>query len=98
MAADLGLVADAAEGDPDEPAAQGPGHGLAQRRLADAGRTGEQEHGAGATAADDLEAPLGAPGPDGEVLHDPVLHLVEAMVVGVEDLPGSGEVGDVLGA
>ena len=88
VAADLGLVAHAAEGDPDEVAAEGARDGLAERGLADAGRADQREHGAGAAAADDLEAARGAPGPDGEVLDDPVLHVVEAGVVGVEDAPG----------
>ena len=38
VAADLGLVAHAAEGDPHERAAQGAADRLAERRLADAGR------------------------------------------------------------
>ena len=98
VAADLGLVADAAEGDADELAAQRARDGLAERGLADAGRPDEQDHGAGAAAADDLQAALGAAGADGEVLHDPVLDLVEAVVVGVEHLAGGGDVGRVLGA
>ena len=98
VAADLGLVADAAQGDPHEAAAQCVGHGLAQRGLADPGRPGQQDHGARAAAADDLQAALGAPGPDREVLHDPLLDLLEAVVVGVEDLAGPDHVVVVLGA
>ena len=75
-----------------------PRDGLAERGLADAGRTDQRQHGAGAAAADDLQAALGATGADGEVLHDPVLHVVEAVVVGVEDLAGARDVGGVLGA
>ena len=97
VAADLGLVADAAEGDADELAAQRPGDGLAERGLADAGRAGEQDHRAGAAAADDLEAALGAAARDGEVLHDPLLDLVEAVVVGVEHRARRHDVGGVLG-
>ena len=93
VAADLGLVAHAAEGDADELAAQRAGDRLAERGLADAGRAGEQDDGARAAAADDLEAALGAAGADGEVLHDPVLDLVEAVVVGVEHRAGGGDVG-----
>ena len=89
VATDLGLVADAAEGDADELAAHGAGDGLAQRGLADAGRTGQQDHRAGAAAADHLQAALGAAGADGEVLHDPLLDLVEAVVVGVQHLAGA---------
>ena len=88
VAADLGLVAHAAEGDADELAAERPGDGLAQRGLADAGRAGQHHHRAGAAAADDLQAALGAAGADREVLDDPVLDLVEAVVVGVEHLAG----------
>ena len=43
VAADLGLVVDAAQADPDELAAQGLGDALAQRRLAGARRAGEAE-------------------------------------------------------
>ena len=89
VAADLGLVAHAAEGDADELAAERAGDGLAQRRLADAGRADEREHGARAAAADDLQAALGATAAHGEVLDDAVLHVVEAVVVGVEDLARS---------
>ena len=53
---------------------------------------------AGAAATDDLEAALGATGADGEVLHDPLLDLVEAVVVGVEHGACRGDVGGVLGA
>ena len=60
MAADLGLVADAAEGDADELAAERARDRLAERGLADAGRADQREHRAGAAAADDLEAALGA--------------------------------------
>ncbi len=52
---------------------------------------------AGAPAADDLQAALGAAGADREVLHDPLLDLVEAVVVGVEHGPGGEHVVDVLG-
>ena len=56
MAADLGLVADAAERDPDELPAHRAGDGLAERGLADAGRADQGQHGAAAPAADDAEA------------------------------------------
>ena len=61
VAADLGLVAHAAEGDADELAAQRPGDRLAQRRLADAGRADQRQHRAGAPAADLLQAAAAAP-------------------------------------
>src|SRR6185369_15658511 len=47
--------------------------------------------------ADDLEAAGGAPGPDGQVLHDAVLHVGQAVVVGVEHLAGGRDVRGVLG-
>ena len=61
VAADLGLVAHAAEGDADELAAEGAGDRLAERRLADAGRADEGEDGAGLAARGALlvDAPLG---------------------------------------
>ena len=98
VAADLGLVADAAEGDPDELPAERARDRLAERGLADAGRTGQQDHRARAAAADHLEPALGAAAADGEVLHDPLLDLVEPVVVGVEHGAGGGHVGGVLGA
>ena len=86
MAADLRLVAHAAEGDPHEAATEGAGDRLAERGLADAGRADEGEDGAGLAArgADLLDAALLAELAHGEQLHDPLLHLVEAGVVGVE--------------
>ncbi len=96
--ADLGLVAHAAERDAHELPAQGARHRLPQRGLADAGRPDEGEHRSGPAAADDLEPALGAPGADGEVLHDPLLDVVEPVVVGVEHLAGAHDVGGVLGA
>ena len=97
MAADLRLVADAAEGDPDELPAEGPGDALAERGLADAGRADEHQHGAGPAAADDLQAAGGSPAADGQVLHDAVLHVVQPVMIGVENLARGGDVGVVLG-
>jgi hypothetical protein len=51
VSADLRLVTYAAEGDAHERAAQRPGDALAERGLADSGRTGQQHDGAGAPAA-----------------------------------------------
>ncbi len=97
VAADLGLVTYAAECDADEVAAQRTGDALAQRRLADAGRADERHDGAGPASADDLETAFAAAGAYGEVLHDAVLDVVEAVVVGVEHLARGGDVGVVLG-
>ena len=93
MAADLGLVAHAAEGDPHELAAQGAGDRLAERRLADAR---EDRPGPGSRPRSRRPVPtssMPALGPQlahGQVLDDALLHLVEAGVVGVEDGAGLG--------
>ena len=78
VAADLGLVVDAAEAHPHELAAHGPGDALAERRLADAG---------GADEGEDRAADLVREGAHREVLEDALLDLLEAVVVLVED-PG----------
>ena len=88
MAADLRLVVDAAEAHPDELAAHRPGDALAERRLADAGRSDEGE---------DRAADLVGEGADREVLEDPLLDLLEAVVVLVEDLGGLLDVELVVG-
>ena len=61
------------------------------------GGPASSDHGARAAAADHLEPALGAPAPDGEVLDDPLLDLVEPVVVGVEHGAGGDHVGGVLG-
>ena len=52
MAPDLGLVADAAQGDPDELAPEGAGHRLAERGLAHPGRPDQGQDGPGAAPVD----------------------------------------------
>ena len=94
---DFCLIADPAERDPDELAAHRPGHRLAQRGLADAGRPDQGEHGAAAAAADDAEAPVRAALAHRQVLDDPLLHVVEPGVVLIEDPPRPGDVVGVLG-
>ncbi len=98
VAADLGLVADAAERHPDELAAHRAGHGLAQGRLADSGRAGQGQHGAAAPAAHHAETLVLAALAHRQVLDDAVLHVGQAGVVGVEHGPGAGDVVVVLGA
>ena len=105
VAADLGLVADAAEGDPHERAAQGAGDRLAEAGLADAGRPDEGDDRATprpvaalGVAVAASTAPLGPQLAHGEELDDAVLDLVEAVVVGVEHLAGVGQVELVGGA
>ncbi len=95
--ADLGLVAHAAEGHPDELAAQGAGHGLTQRRLADARGTRQHQHRTGAASADDGHPALRAPGAHRQVFHDAFLDVGQPVMVGVQDGPGPGQVGRVLG-
>ena len=79
VAADLGLVVDAAEAHPHELAAHRLGDALAQRGLADAGRADEGE---------DRAADLVRQGAHREVLEDALLDLLEAVVVLVEDAGG----------
>ena len=92
VAADLGLVTHAAQGDPDELAPERVGHGLAQRRLADAGGTDQGQDGARAAPVDRRQPALGLELAHGQVLEDAVLHVLEAVVVGVEDALGLRDV------
>ena len=79
MAADLGLVVDAAEAHAHELAAHGPGDALAERGLAHAWRSDEGE---------DRTAERLREASHREVLEDPVLDLLQAVMVLVEDLGG----------
>ncbi len=72
VAADLGLVAHAAQRDADELASQRPGDRLAERRLADPRRADE---------AEDRPLHLLLQLADAEVLEDPRLDLLEVVVV-----------------
>jgi len=83
VTADLGLVTHAAERHPDELATRRLGDGLAERGLADAGGTDEAQDRAG-----ELVRPL----LHGEVLDDPLLDLVEAEMVLVEQRLGTEQV------
>lgn len=98
VAADLGLVADAAEGDADELAAHRVGDGLSEAGLADAGRADQGQYGTAAPAADHAEAPVAAPLAHGQVLGDALLHVLQARVLGVEHGLGALDVVGVLGA
>ena len=98
MPADLGLVADAAEGDPDEAPPEGAGDGLAEGRLADPGRPDEKEDGTRLAPGLPGEAPLDAELAHRQVLDDALLDVREPGVVGVEDRPRLLEVEPVLGA
>jgi hypothetical protein len=82
VAADLGLVAHAAERHAHELAPVAPGDRLADRGLAGAGRADQREDGAGAASScmpRSTRSFLTA-----EVLDDPVLDVLETGVVGVE--------------
>ena len=76
MAADLGLVVHPAKTDPHERPMHGARDGLAERGLADAGRTHE---------AQDRGLALRRQSPDRQVLDDPLLDLLQPEVVLVQD-------------
>src|ERR1700688_4576087 len=78
MAANLGLVADAADREAYALAAHRARDRLSERRLSDARRTDEAQNRAG-----HLFLELA----DREILDDPVFHFVEIVVIGVEGLP-----------
>ncbi len=106
VAADLGLVAYAAQRDTNEATAHCARDRLAERRLADARRADEGDDRAGASArgalpprrlVSDGHASLGAQLAHAEILDDAVLHLVETRVIGVEDGARFGHVELVFG-
>ena len=96
VAADLGLVTDAAERHAHELAVQRARDRLADRRLAGAGRADQGQDRAGALVL--LDAALLAELAHGEVLDDAVLHVVEPRMVGVEHLTRVHRVEPFLGA
>ena len=96
VAADLGLVADAAERHAHELAAERTRDRLADRGLAGAGRADERQDRAGALVG--LDAALLAQLPHRDVLDDPVLDVVETGMVGVEHLTRVLRVEPLLGA
>ena len=79
MAANLGLVAHAAERHAHELASGRLGDRLAERGLADAGRADQAEDRSGQLVGALLHR---------EVLDDALLDLLQAVVIGVEDLLG----------
>jgi hypothetical protein len=87
MAADLGLVADAAEGEADELAAGGARDRLRQRRLADTRRSDE---------AEDRPLRLLHELAHRQELEDALLDLLQAEMVLVEDRIGQLDVPDLL--
>src|SRR5262249_22318007 len=86
MAADLRLVAHAPEGHSDELPAGRAGDRFADGGFPGPGRADQGEDGAGAPAV--LHAALGAQLAYAEVFRDAPLHLLEALVVGVEHPAG----------
>ena len=83
MAADLGLVAHAAERNADELASGRLGDRLAKRGFADAGRADQTKDRAGQLIGALL---------DGQILDDPLLDLLETEMIGVEDLFGERQI------
>ena len=89
MAAELGLVVQPAQAHPLELAVQGAGDRLPQRGLAHARRADE---------AEDRRLGLRVELQHGQVLEDPLLDLLQVVVVLVEHLLGPFQVQDVVGA
>ena len=87
VAADFGLVMDAAKRDALELSAEGPGYGSAEAGLADAWRAGEAHDGPTRFGFELVNA---------EELQNAVLDLVEAVVIRVQGLPGIFDVEVVL--
>jgi hypothetical protein len=81
VAADLGVVAHAAERDADVLAAESLGDAAAEGGLADAGRADE---------AEDRAALVGGELADAEVLEHALFDLLEAVVLGLEEVAGAG--------
>ncbi len=79
----LGFIAHAAERDAHELASRGPGDRLAERSLADAGRSDQAQDRPGQLVGARLHR---------EILDDPVLDLLKAIVVVVEHVLGGNEV------
>ena len=89
VAADIGLVMDAAQGDSGHIPVQSPGDAGGHGGLADAGR---------AHQAENLGRQLRRHLADGENLQNPLLDLLQAEVVLVQDLTGGADVHPLLGA
>ena len=88
MAADVGLVAHAAQRDADEVSAHRLGDRFAERSLADAGRADE---------AQDRAAAVGFELAHGEIFDDAALDLVQVVMIAIEDLARLGQVDLVVG-
>ena len=88
VAPDVRLVPDAAKTQPRQ---------LPVRRLGDAHSDGGLSHTGRAHQAQNLRLPVGVHLPDGERLQNPLLHLLQAEVVPLQDLPGGLHVEALLG-
>ena len=89
MAADLGFVAHAAERHPHELSAEGARDRPPERRFANSRRP-DQAQNRPVDALDERE--------HADVVENPVLHVLEAMVILVEHAPRVGDVHDVVGS
>ena len=88
MSPDVRLVPDTAQTQPGQLPVHGLGHGQGDGGFA---------HARGAHQAEDLALGLGVQLPHGDEFQDPLLHLVQAVVVLVQDLPGLFHVSPVVG-
>ncbi len=79
MALDLGFVAHAAQAESVEFAVQGIGDGFTDAGLAHTRWAHQQDNG---------PFDLATQGAHGQKFHNPVLHIIQAAVVGFQDLPG----------
>ena len=98
VAADVGLVVDAAERDARELASERSRDRLAERRLADAGRSDQRDDRARTAPPSTVRPRSLAELADREELDDALLHVLETGVVLIEDAARLGEVEVVLGA
>ncbi len=88
MALDLGLVTHAADREPIEASTQGIGDGAADRSLAHAGRTHQQDDGAGDFALVDANR---------QEFEDALLHIRQPVVVAVQNTAGALQIQFVRG-
>ena len=98
VTADLGLVPGATQGDAGERAAQRPRHRLPQGGLSHARGTDQGQDHPRAPASGGGQAAVRPALAHGEVLDDPLLHVGEPGVIGVERAPGLPQVEVVLRA
>ena len=95
MAADFRFVAHAAKRHPNELPPRGSRNGLTDRGLAGARRSDQREDDTRTARLG--HAAVGAQLAHGQILGDAALHVVEALVISVQHLPGMHRVEMVLG-